>query len=93
MGYCVEYNPEFKNRYPSVPRNRKRLPIGILIWGAAAVTAVYILVSSGVLRHLIPGDPNVTTAAFSLLVEEIAEGESVRDAFFAFCREIVVNAT
>jgi len=93
MSYCVEYEPQKKKHYPTVIRSNRKPPIGIFIWSAVAIAAVYALISSGVLRYFIPGDPEVTTTAFSLLVEEIGEGEPVREAFLSFCREIIVNAS
>lgn len=93
MSYRVDYNPEMKNRYPSVSKIRKKLPIKPLLWSVVAVTAVYGIISSGVLRWFIPGDPAVTTAAFSGMVEEIGAGEPVREAFLTFCKEIIINAS
>ena len=93
MSYCVEYNPELKKHYPSVTKSGKKPPIALILGVVITVAAAYALVSSGVLRYLIPGDPEVTTAAFSVLVERIGAGEPVREAFLGFCEEIIVNAS
>ena len=89
MSYFVEYNPELKERYPVATKAERKLSVRPLVWGAVAIGALYIIASSGVLRCLIPGDPDVTTAAFSNLVNEIGDGEPVREAFVNFCKEII----
>lgn len=93
MSYCVEYNPELKNRYPIYERQRIKLPIRALFWSIAVIAMMYMVASGGLLQYLIPGDPDVTTAAFSTLVDEIGEGEPVREAFVEFCKEIIFSAT
>lgn len=93
MSYCVEYNPEMRKRYPFVKRIRNKNLVKVFLVSAAAIAAIYMIACSGVLRYFIPGDPEVTTAAFSLLLNEIGEGEPVREAFLSFCREIIVNAS
>ena len=93
MSYCVEYNPELRKRYPELKKPRMKLPVGALLCSVAAVAAVYMIVTSGVLRYLIPGDPDVTTAALETLVDEIGAGEPVREAFVDFCKEIILSGT
>lgn len=92
MSYRVDYTPEMKERYPTFIKIRKKLPIRPLLLFVIAIAACYGIFRSGVLRLLIPGDPAVTTAAFSGMVDDIGAGESVRQAFLAFCKEIIVNA-
>ena len=93
MSYCVEYNPELKNRYPTSKKPSVKLPVKALLCCGAAIIAVYMIASSGVLQYLIPGDPEVTTEAFSDLLNEIGEGEPVREAFIDFCKEIIFSAS
>lgn len=92
MSYRVDYNPEMKNRYPSKIKIRKKLPVRPILLAVVGVTVIWGICSSGILRFLIPGDEAVTTAAFSGMVDEIGAGESVRQAFINFCKEIIVNA-
>jgi len=93
MSYRVEYNPELRKRYPLVEKIRNKNLLKVLLVSVAAIAAIYTITCSDVLQFLIPGDPEVTTAAFSLLLDEIGEGEPVREAFLSFCREIIVNAS
>ena len=92
MSYRVDYNPEVKDRYPSKVKIRRDLPIRQILLIAAAIAACFGIACSGVLRFLIPGDQAVTAAAFSGMVEDIGAGESVRQAFLDFCKEIILNA-
>ena len=91
MSYRVDYNPEMKNRYPSLPKIRKKLPVRPLLLSIVAIAAFYGIFSSGLLRWLIPGEPAVTTAAFNGMMDDIGAGESVRQAFLTFCKEIILN--
>lgn len=93
MSYRVDYNPEMKNRYPSFIKVKRKVPVRLLLMAAITITVCYGVFRSGLLRFLIPGDPAVTTAAFSGMVDDIGAGESVRQAFLTFCKEIIVNAS
>ena len=92
MSYRVDYNPEMKNRYPSAFRIKKKLPMKPILISVAAIAVCGGILFSGMLRFLIPGDAAVTTAAFSGMVDDIGAGESVRQAFLAFCKEIMIHA-
>ena len=91
MSYRVDYTPEMKDRYPSLSIIRRNLPIRPLSWSVAGLVVIYGIVSSGVLCWLIPGERAVTAAAFDGMVNDIGAGESVRQAFLNFCREIILN--
>lgn len=92
MSYRVDYNPEMKNRYPSMFRIKMNLPMKPILISVAAIGVCSGILFSGVLRFLIPGDATVTTAAFSGMMDDIGSGESVRQAFLTFCKEIIINA-
>ncbi len=90
MSYHVEYNPELGKRYPSIPKQRRK-PAAAIMLLLAVVIASYAFFQNGLIRYLIPGDPEVTTAAFSTLVERIGEGDSVRESLVGFCQEIILS--
>ena len=91
MSYFVEYNPELKNRYPTTKEPSIKFPINKLLWCIAAAVVVCIIASNGLPRWMIPGDPDVTVAAFEVLVDDIGAGESVREAIIDFCKEIILH--
>ena len=92
MSYRVDYNPETKTRYPTYIKIRKKASIKPLLFAVVTITICYCIYRSNLLRYLIPGDPAVTTAAFSGMVDNIEAGKTVRQAFLEFCKEIIVNA-
>lgn len=92
MSYRVDYNPEMKNRYPALVKIKRKLPVWPLLLSVVIIIVYYTVYHNRLLHHLIPGDAAVTTAAFSTMVDDIGAGESVRQAFLGFCKEIVVNA-
>ena len=89
MSYSVAYSPETKDRYPTFQQTKRKFPVRPIVWCVALIAAAYIITSNGVLRYCIPGDPDVTVAAFSEMVAEIREGETVRDAFVDFCKQVI----
>ena len=91
MSYCVEYNPELKEHYPFTQKPGKKPSVRILVLGVVLAVSAYGIFSSGILRFLIPGDPEITSTAFSGLMKEIGEGEPIADAVMTFCRDVIVN--
>lgn len=92
MSYRVDYNPEMKNRYPAFVKIRRKLPVWPLLLSVVIIVVCYTVYHNRLLYLLIPGDAAVTTAAFSTMLDDIGTGESVRQAFLNFCKEIIVNA-
>ena len=93
MSYRVDYNPETKNRYPNFIKIRKRISIRPLLFAVAVIVICYSLYHYDLLGYLIPGDPAVTAAAFSGMMDDIGAGETVRQAVLNFCKEIIVNGS
>lgn len=95
MGYRIVYGP-----MPKMPQERDYKPLRIQV-----LTAVFALLfvltvrqawpeGTALLREfLLPGEQNVTEAAFSEMIGDIREGESLGDALTAFCRQIVEHGT
>lgn len=91
MSYRIEYNPEKNRKYP-IPRTKNRK------WVIVALTALVLLFallkfdgSKTISSWLIPGDPEITVAAFSDMVADIRSGEPAGEAVTAFCLEIIRN--
>lgn len=94
MSYTIQYGPSGKAEAEwnsSRTKRKRRTAAAILL----AVVAIGVLLLGGADRvrdFLIPGDPEVTKAAFAQFTENIRQGEPVGDAITAFCREIIDNA-
>lgn len=94
MGYRIQYNPEENKKYPSKLTSdvRQRWLIGIAIAVMLTLGLAGLNKGQTLKTWLLPGDPEVTEAALSSMVENIRSGESVEDAVTAFCLEIMENA-
>lgn len=90
MSYCIEYNPELGKKYPKV-KFKRHLPIKKLVYLLAFFLASYMLIHNKLYQYFIPGNPEATVAAFSTMVERVGEGDSMKDAVFGFCHEILLN--
>ena len=91
MSYNITYNPELKKKYPAVRTNRNK-PLYMALILLVGFVAVYVFSRSGIMRYFIPGNPEITAEAFSVMVERVGQGETVGNAVVDFCREIIHNA-
>ena len=89
MSYQIQYNPDFwKCRPAKKGRLRSKVNIlGIIL----CVFALFISLRYGttIKDFLIPGDPAVTTAAVDHLMDNLKEGNALKDALTDFCYEIL----
>ena len=53
------------------------------------IAAFYIAHRLKILRWIVPGDPAVTTGAFSTMIEDVRSGQGVPDAVFSFCKNVI----
>ena len=60
------------------------------------IFGIFLLIFVAAMLHLqpvqdflIPGDPEITRAAFETFTQELGEGERFRDAAAVFCRQII----
>ena len=63
-------------------------------WFAATILlfALWQLCGQAPGKWLLPGDPEVTTAALTQLQKDLRSGESIHAALTAFCEEIIDGA-
>ena len=89
MSYQIKYDPSRRRKFYT--EKRKKIPGWLLIfaWVAVAVT----IFNKELKDVLIPGDPHVTKAALSNLTDDLREGEPLKDAVAAFCKEILDGAS
>lgn len=90
MSYKIIYGPI---RYKNEENGRRGWKMWILP-GVLALAVCLRFMGLGELfsRMLLPGDPEVTAAAFQSMVTALWDGESVGEAFTVFCGEIIENA-
>lgn len=94
MGYTIRYDGS------DPPRNQPG-PLGLRLSGLTAAFFLTFLLLTHIfwpsgrekLRQLLlPGDPDVTAQAFSVMMDDLRSGEPMGEAVTVFCREILSNA-
>ena len=91
MSYKIQYSPESNSHYPQCV-SKKTFHIKCWLTIAIAVAAVVWMRIYGIPDFLIPGDPEVTKTAASVMVAEIKNGATVGNAVTAFCKTILDGA-
>ena len=92
MGYNIQYGTtSISTRIKRARGTKKMRKLEYLIIGCALLLTI-LLGRFGLLDFLIPGDKNVTKAAFSDMIQDVQRGESVKSAVTAFCNEILNSA-
>lgn len=92
MAYQIQYGKPSKKERLACIQNPKKLKIGLYITVFLILLSIGLLGRLGKLDFLIPGDKQITKEAFHAMVEEVREGESVKEAITAFCEEILAGA-
>lgn len=88
VSYQINYDPSRRRKFYTV--KHKKIPSWILAVACIALAAT--IFHNELKNFLIPGDPQITSAAFSSLTEDLQAGESFKNAVTAFCREIIDGA-
>lgn len=91
MSYRIQYAPESADRYPKTVKKAK-IHLKSWIGAAALITTALWLYFHGIPDFLVPGDPEVTKAAASVLVDEIQAGTAVNEAITTFCKSVINGA-
>ena len=91
MAYKIQYNPEENIRYPK-PKNRKPIRWKRWLFSAGILAAILWVRQKGIPDFLIPGDPEITTAAAETMIANLQQGSSIHEAVTVFCREILHGA-
>lgn len=91
VAYKIQYSPETVKQYPQIKKAPK-VHMGKWLSLILVVVAALWLRLNGIPDFLIPGDPDTTKAATTMLIEEIRNGSSVNDAVTVFCKEILYAA-
>ena len=94
MGYTIQYGPAGNAETAWYAKRRKKSGAVLVVCVLVIVFAVLALSGNfeQIKNYLIPGDPEVTKAAFAQFTEDIRQGDTVGDAITAFCREIIEGA-
>ena len=91
MGYYIHYgNTIQKTQLDNVPAPVQRTKKWELLF---VCVGLVIFISWASRKHLtvIPGNPEVTKKAAALLVNDLQQGDSAKEAFFNFCNLVIQN--
>lgn len=95
MGYSIQYGTSGKleeSWHANKKKIKRKIAAAVLV--CAAVLALLFSGSVEAVRDfLVPGNPEITKAAFAQFTENIRQGNNVSDAIYTFCREIIENAS
>lgn len=91
MGYKIMYSPEDNSKYPmrKPTKSRSRWIIPLLLVAVLILALGRPHLRTKLEDWLVPGDTDVTKAAFAAMVGQLREGENAVDAVTAFCRMII----
>lgn len=93
MGYKIQYGKTMTKTFLRESEHKSiRIPAMKWIIIACVFLLVVYISSAGYLDFLIPGNKEVTTTAFSAMVDDVQNGKSVNAAFTEFCLEILEDA-
>lgn len=93
MGYRIDYTtgqPSRKKLSPNI--SQKTLKITAIVAGIVLCAGMLIACAEPIRDFLIPGDRQVTEAAFQEMTEDLRDGQGLRDAFAVFCQKILDGA-
>jgi hypothetical protein len=90
VGYRIEYGPVKKLRGVEKRISSVSSLIGLLLLLMILCFSQY---GSTVLKEvLIPGDPEITVAAFSDMTDQLCNGTELQEAILCFCVDILEGA-
>lgn len=91
MGYKIIYGSV--KAEPKKPQNASVTAVTLAICAGILCGSLWIAGKDSRIRDLlIPGDPQVTTAAFSEMVVQLQNGTGFSDAITVFCERILDGA-
>ena len=92
MGYRIQYGKTTRMERVASPRASKKVTVVKTVIILGVLMFAVFLGRLGFLNFLIPGDKEVTKAAFHAMLDDVREGKDVKTAITAFCAEILDNA-
>lgn len=91
MGYRIEYDGIGAEKYRGHVKWARWIAFVCVILLITCAITVKTVGLTWVQEVLLPGDPEVTSAALDGLVENLRQGDSLGQAIKAFCEEIIAH--
>ena len=95
MGYSIEYGASgpLETAWRAGRKKQKRRNIIVIALGIIILALLFSGQIRAVQDFMIPGNPDVTRAAFAQFTEDLRLGTSFSNAINTFCREIIDHAS
>ena len=92
MGYKIQYEIGGSDKicFPSKRADLKKRIIMVLVC-VFVLSMLIAPVRIRILQFFIPGDTKVTTSAFSQMISDLKNGDSLKSAVSAFCETVIQN--
>lgn len=93
MGYRIEYGQMITK--VKIKENVRKTSVEWLLkvvaTGCVLLFLAFLWGKENIRDYFIPGDPDITEQAAKCFLEDVRNGESIKDAFTNFCLEIIEN--
>ena len=90
MAYQIRYTDASMVKQDKIVRKPN---VKLAIFACFALLLVSLLQIKSVQNFFIPGDPEVTKAAFTSFTQELRAGKRLGDAITTFCRQVIESDT
>lgn len=87
MSYRIDYDIKNRRKYPESTQNKGKwlLPAAI----AVGLVLIFAMIGKQLFPSLLPGRSEQTAQALESMVQHLQEGAPLKDAFAAFCKEVI----
>ena len=92
MAYIIEYEPWLNKKYTKTKKHKCRIKHWKIITVILAVLVAMFPARQDINDFLIPGNVDVTTQAFTQMLDQIGAGEPIGECVTIFCMEILDHA-
>ena len=87
MSYRIDYDIKNRKKYPENTEKAKKWLLPALV--AGGLILLLGIAGKQLFQALLPGRPEQTAQALEVMAQELQEGTPLREAFAAFCREVI----
>lgn len=87
MGYRIDYDIKNRRKYPESTQIKGKWLLPAVI--AVGVVLIFTIARKQLFQSLLPGRSEQTAQALEVMAQQLQEGAPLKDAFAAFCKEVI----
>lgn len=87
MSYRIDYDINNRKKYPECRKFKEKWLLPVVI--AVGLVLIFSFMGKQLFVSLLPGQPEHTAQALESMAQQLREGAPLKDAFAAFCREVI----